>query len=194
VSDTLQTVLIIDDNVDLTDLLQMALPRYWPAPPLIVLTAASLEAARAVLAQESVDLVVLDLLLPGGNGLTAVHHLLHDMQTLLGRLLPVVVMSGYLSDVIEGAALRAGMQACVAKGEPHLAPRLVQAMREAWQRHQYIEERLRLVREARPADQDSPSQGEPGEPGEKGDKGDKGEKGDKGDKGDTGDLAGGLGG
>jgi len=116
------------------------------------------------------------------------------MQAILGRLLPVVVMSGYLSDIIEAAALRAGMQACVYKGDPHLAPRLVQAMREAWSRHLYMEERLRLVQQAGHGDQESPRQGEAGDPGEKGDRGDKGEKGDGGEKGNKGDRGGGAGG
>ena len=144
----LETVLIVDDDADLTLLLKITLPRHWTSARLTVLVAHTLDEARAVLALSPVDLVVLDLRVPGRNGLTAVHHLLHAMQRILGRLLPVVVLSGYLSDIMEDQALRLGMQACIQKGADKLPQRLAEAMRAAWARYQYIEERLRLVCEA----------------------------------------------
>ncbi len=146
--DILETVLIVDDDPALLELLQHALPRAWTQPPLRVLTAATLADALVLLGQMPIDLVVLDLLLPGSNGLAAVQTILHAMQTTLGRLLPVVVISGYLSDTIEEQALRVGMQACVQKGNLDFPTRLAVAMRSSWARHSYIEERLRLLREA----------------------------------------------
>ena len=145
---SLRTALIVDDSPDLIALLTAALPRHWPTARLTVLSAATLDEATAILGTSPIDLVVLDLLMPVGGGPTAVHQILPTMQAILGRLLPVVVISGYMSDIVEEQALRVGMQACVQKGGQHFPRRLAEAMRAAWSRHLYIEERLRLLREA----------------------------------------------
>ena len=59
-------ILVVDDEPEVRDLLQEYLIRQG----LAVSTAASVSEARAVLAARQVDLVVLDLRMPGEDGLS----------------------------------------------------------------------------------------------------------------------------
>jgi CheY-like chemotaxis protein len=130
----LRTILFIDDDPDWLEIVQDALTRLWPYTPLRHLVAVNLESGLAVLAQSEVDLIVLDLQLPGFTELEAVRALVEAMRTTLG-VRPVVVMSGYLTTERRLQALRAGMQECVGKSEDAVFEHLSAAIQRAWSKH-----------------------------------------------------------
>lgn len=93
---TMQRVLIVEDDRALSHGITMALQ----APQRQLLTAFDLSAARRQLEQMEPDLVILDLNLPDGNGLT----LLQQLRT--HSAVPVILLTAndLESDVVEGLA------------------------------------------------------------------------------------------
>src|SRR2546430_2359347 len=66
-----ETVLLIDDDPQWAALVRVLLPHEWPPPAFALTVATSLEAGLAVLERASVDLILLDLALPGCTDLRA---------------------------------------------------------------------------------------------------------------------------
>lgn len=91
-----------------------------------------LEEAVAALAEESFDVVLLDLNLPDGDGLD----LLRRLQEAEGAPAPVIVLTGHQEDALIDACLQAGAQDFLIKGE-FQADALGRAIR-------YARERFRL--------------------------------------------------
>jgi PAS domain S-box-containing protein len=77
-------ILHVEDDIDLSQVIEAAL-----AGRAEVVTAPSLQAAEQLLAESAFSLVVLDLMLPDGNGL----HLLEKLPTVAGKSIPVVILS-----------------------------------------------------------------------------------------------------
>ena len=65
------TILIVDDEPDLREVLE----EYFLAQGYIALSAASATAARALAAARPVDVALLDISMPGEDGLSLARHL-----------------------------------------------------------------------------------------------------------------------
>ena len=65
-TDANPNILVVDDHRDLRE----ALTRYLSDNGMKVIEAASAAAARRTLAQKTIDLVVLDIMMPGEDGLS----------------------------------------------------------------------------------------------------------------------------
>ena len=94
------TILVIDDEKNIRRTLAMVLE----GEGFEVLDAPTAEDGLRVLARRKVDAVVLDVSLPGMDGLTALRHILDD-----DRDLPVVMISGHASiqDAVEATRIGA---------------------------------------------------------------------------------------
>jgi len=80
-------ILVVDDEADIRDLVQEILTEEGYA----VSVSASAEEARAACAAQQPDLVLLDIWMPGTDGIS----LLREWQQAYGSALPVVMMSGH---------------------------------------------------------------------------------------------------
>lgn len=101
-SATHQRILVVEDENDLQDLLRFNLER----DGFEVETAASGERALELIRTQSPDLVLLDLMLPGVDGLTVCRNLRNDPET---AKVPVVMLTakGEETDVVVGLELGA---------------------------------------------------------------------------------------
>jgi signal transduction histidine kinase len=111
-------VLIVDDDADtrdlLTTILAMAGARVTPV--------ASVQAARAVWAAQSFDLVLSDLSMPREDG----YDLIRDLRAAGGPRVPAVVLSAYARGEDRARALAAGFDGYVSKpAEPEALLRVV---------------------------------------------------------------------
>lgn len=131
-----QTVLLIDDDPAWTQLVQYRLAHAWSAPPVMLHTAASLETGLVVLWTQPIDLVLLDLGLPGCSDVAAVKALVQAMLQ-SGGLRPIVVLSAYLTDPLRRHILTLGGQESICKDDPDLWQALTAAMQRAWDRHRF---------------------------------------------------------
>jgi CheY-like chemotaxis protein len=77
-----------------------------------VVTAPDGEAGVALALTMRPDVVVMDLAMPGLNGITATHRLKQDPRT---RRTPIVVLTGYAFRAIEQGALEAGADVFLTK-------------------------------------------------------------------------------
>jgi len=94
-------ILIVDDSCDNSELLQIMLN--WEG--FVAVTAASGEEALASVAAEPPDLVLLDLSLPGLNGLQVIGQMKGNLTT---RDIPIVIVSGRGDDATRLRVLNAG--------------------------------------------------------------------------------------
>jgi two-component system cell cycle response regulator DivK len=94
-------VLIVDDSLHTRDLYS----EYLTFHGLGVVTAAEAEAGIALAQTLKPDVIVMDLAMPGLNGITATHRLKQHPRT---RRIPVIVLTGYAFRAIEQGALEAG--------------------------------------------------------------------------------------
>ena len=92
-------ILVVDDDESVCDLVQA----YLGAEGFRVSTARDAAAMSAVLAAESIDLLVLDLRLPDGDGLA----LLRDLRAAQGYV-PVIILSGKNADIDRIVGLEVG--------------------------------------------------------------------------------------
>lgn len=69
-----QHILVVDDDPIICELLD----KYLSAEGFLVSTAQSGEAMRSIMASESIDLAILDLIMPGEDGLTLTRYLQHE--------------------------------------------------------------------------------------------------------------------
>ena len=103
------TVLVVDDEEAIRELMVTALATKTRD----VLAAASGDEALEILKRTEVDLVLLDLSMPGLDGLEAIP-LLKDAAPSLG----IIVFSGFAADRMRGPALALGADRYLEKGEP----------------------------------------------------------------------------
>jgi two-component system, cell cycle response regulator DivK len=101
-------VLIIDDSMHTRDLYR----EYLTFRGLGVVTAAEAEAGVAMAHTLKPDVIVMDLAMPGLNGITATHRLKQHPRT---RRIPVIVLTGYAFRAIEQGALEAGADVFLTK-------------------------------------------------------------------------------
>jgi two-component system phosphate regulon response regulator PhoB len=99
---TKETILIVDDEEDIIELIQYNLKNEGYS----ILTAEAGEQAIKIAKQARPDLIVLDLMLPGMDGLEVTRYLRSNDQT---RDLPIVILTakGEESDIITGLELGA---------------------------------------------------------------------------------------
>ena len=97
-----EKILVVDDEEDILELVRYNLDREGYQ----VLCAVSGEEALEMAASEPVDLIILDLMLPGIDGLEVARRLKHNMNT---REIPIVMLTakGEEADVVAGLELGA---------------------------------------------------------------------------------------
>ena len=105
VSASSSRVLVVDDHADIRDPLAAFLRRH----DLEVLTAADAASARALLRQHRIDLVVLDIMLPGEDGLSLCRHLAATSGT------PVILLTAMAGQDERVAGLEIGADDYVTK-------------------------------------------------------------------------------
>jgi two-component system cell cycle response regulator DivK len=101
-------VLIVDDSMHTRDLYT----EYLTFRGLGVVTAAEAETGVALAHTLKPDVIVMDLAMPGLNGITATHRLKQHPRT---RRIPVIVLTGYAFRAIEQGALEAGAEVFLTK-------------------------------------------------------------------------------
>jgi len=87
-------VLVADDDRNIRELLQT----YLEASGCLVFPAGNGKAAMDILERESIDLVLLDIEMPGGNGLEICRAIKEDKRT---RMIPVMIVTGHESERLE---------------------------------------------------------------------------------------------
>jgi two-component system OmpR family response regulator len=102
---SLSRILVVDDHADIRDPLAAFLRRH----ELDVLTAPDAATARTLLRQHPIDLVVLDIMLPGEDGLSLCRHLAETTST------PVILLSAMASQDDRVAGLEIGADDYVTK-------------------------------------------------------------------------------
>ena len=102
---TSSRILVVDDHADIRDPLAAFLRRH----DLEVLTAADAATARTLLSQHRIDLVVLDIMLPGEDGLSLCRHLAETSST------PVILLTAMASQEDRVAGLEIGADDYVTK-------------------------------------------------------------------------------
>ena len=97
-----ETILVVDDEEDILELVRHHLQREGYT----VVGAVSGEKALKLIRQESPDLIILDLMLPGIGGLDVARHLKSDARC---RAIPLIMLSakGEEADVVTGLELGA---------------------------------------------------------------------------------------
>jgi two-component system cell cycle response regulator DivK len=101
-------VLIVDDSLHTRELYM----EYLKYRGLGVVTAPEAEAGLTLARTLRPDVVIMDLAMPGLNGITATQRLKQDPRT---RRIPVIVLTGYAFRAIEHGALEAGADAFLTK-------------------------------------------------------------------------------
>ncbi|HEU5196681.1 MAG TPA: response regulator [Methylomirabilota bacterium] len=101
-------VLIVDDSLHTRELYS----EYLTYRGLGVLTAPDGEAGVALALAMKPDVIVMDLAMPGLNGITATHRLREHPRT---RRIPVIVLTGYAFRAIQQGALEAGANVFLTK-------------------------------------------------------------------------------
>src|SRR5690242_3863192 len=101
-----RTVLICEDETMLRELIRVSLA----GGGYRFVEATTVGEAEAALAEEAPDVVLLDLMLPGGSGLDVLRTLRRR-----GSRVPAVVISAWTTDEYRAAAAAAGVDAFVAK-------------------------------------------------------------------------------
>ncbi len=98
-------ILVVDDHKDIRDLLA----RYLDQNGLRVTTAADAAAARRTLKSAAIDLVVLDIMMPGEDGLSLCRYLQESTAT------PVILLTAMAEDTDRVVGLEIGADDYVAK-------------------------------------------------------------------------------
>lgn len=101
-------VLIVDDSLHTREMYT----EYLTYRGLGVVSAADAESGLALARALRPDAIVMDLAMPGLNGITATHRLKQDART---RRIPVLVLTGYAFRAIQHGALEAGADAFLTK-------------------------------------------------------------------------------
>ncbi len=101
-------LLIVDDDPDMTRLLSQALA----SPDREIVIAASAAAAERILAEQTIALIVLDLMLPDADGRRVLARLREDPHT---ATVPIVVMSAHAAGATRAECFALGADAYIAK-------------------------------------------------------------------------------
>ena len=101
-------VLLVDDSLHTRELYT----EYLTFRGLSVVAAAEAEAGIALAQTLKPDVIVMDIAMPGLNGITATHRLKQHPRT---RRIPVIVLTGYAFRAIEQGALEAGADVFLTK-------------------------------------------------------------------------------
>jgi CheY-like chemotaxis protein len=101
-------VLIVDDSMPTRELYT----EYLTFRGLGVVSAAEAESGMALAHSMKPDVIVMDLAMPGLNGITAAHRLKQHPRT---RRIPIIVLTGYAFRAIEQGALEAGADVFLTK-------------------------------------------------------------------------------
>ncbi len=135
----LRVLLVEDDPAD-AELVRIALCERgdWPQPHWVP----SLRAAQAALSEEEIDLLLLDLSLPDGEGLATLKALMPQLEA--GGI-PCVVMTGTNDEATGIRAIELGAQDLIVKGEPTLGG-LRRSLAYALQRGLHAQQ-LRIAKE-----------------------------------------------
>jgi two-component system, cell cycle response regulator DivK len=132
----LPLVLVVDDDAGTRDLVAGILePGGYE-----VATAGTVSAARLRLIEETPDLILMDLELPDGDGLTLTVWIKHNQRT---KAIPVVALTGHVSLERRSAATDAGCAGFISK--PINGGRFVQQV------ERYLASQDRRLPRARPA-------------------------------------------
>lgn len=107
--------MICDDEPPLRELMKVTL-----GPAYATVEAADVDTARAVVFEARPDLVLLDVMMPGGSGLDVLREIRADPELVST---PVVVVSAWTDPAESDAALAAGADAFLSK--PFLVDELV---------------------------------------------------------------------
>ena len=103
-------VLIVEDDADSLEVVARLVTRAGHAP----IRAANGWEALVALDERNVDVVVLDLMMPGMNGLTFLRILRHDDRR---KHLPVILLTALRTGDMVAGCLKLGVGACLIKGE-----------------------------------------------------------------------------
>ena len=128
--------LLVEDNLDDAEIVRVRLESE-PVPrgaPIRLLHAATAASACAVLRQQEVDVVILDLSLPDAHGLEAIHRIRAEVPDV-----PIVVLTGTADETLALEALRAGAQDYVLKPPPD-GRAVRRVLRYARERHQLMQQ------------------------------------------------------
>ena len=104
------SVMVVDDHAIFREALSLSLSQY--SNFMVPFQAESGEEALEILAREEPDVVLMDISLPGMNGLEAIRRALEI------RCMPVIAISMYERRAYEPAAKSAGARAYVCKSAP----------------------------------------------------------------------------
>lgn len=134
-----RSILVIDDEADMLNLLKRTLSKDLEAK---VATAASGEAALALLEEERFDLILSDIRMPGMDGLSLLSHVkeVNPEQTVL-----MMTAHGDVDTVVE--AMKQGAYDFITK--PFDLDALVMRLEKAFERTTLLRENLRLQRQCR---------------------------------------------
>jgi len=131
-------VLLVEDNPAHVHLVEAALARSRHGP-IDVVAAGTLADALARIAEDGIDLVLLDLSLPDSSGLATALYVLEEAEGI-----PVIVLSGSDDDEIAMEAVAAGAEDYQIKGQLDLEL-LPRSIRYALERHRLKSELARLA-------------------------------------------------
>ena len=119
-----RSVLVVDDNEDTRHLLRTMLEAHGAR----VLTANSVDEARAELAREIPDVLVTDLAMPGEDGFSLLEYCRHHDDARL-QSLPIMALTAYGTQQAQDRVLAAGFDAYLAKPvDPAEVGRLVREL------------------------------------------------------------------
>lgn len=105
-----RSVLVVDDNEDTRHLLRTMLEAHGAR----VITANSVDEARAALAGEIPDVLVTDLAMPGEDGFSLLEYCRHHDDARL-QSLPIMALTAYGTQQAQDRVLAAGFDAYLAK-------------------------------------------------------------------------------
>ena len=119
-----RSVLVVDDNEDTRHLLRTMLEAHGAR----VMTANSVDEARAALAREIPDVLVTDLAMPGEDGFSLLDYCRHHDDARL-QTLPIMALTAYGTQQAQDRVLAAGFDAYLAKPvDPAEVGRLVREL------------------------------------------------------------------
>jgi len=101
-------VLVVDDSVDTRELYAT----YFRHRGFDAITAADGDEGIALATQRKPAVIVMDLAMPGINGISAAHHLKHDPRT---RRIPIILLTGHGHRAIQFGALEMGADVFLTK-------------------------------------------------------------------------------
>ncbi|MBU2705414.1 response regulator [Zooshikella marina] len=119
-----QHILVVDDHSDIRELIG----RYLKQQDYEVSLAENGEQMKEVLAKESIDLIIMDLMMPGDDGLTLCREVRHESN------IPIIILSALGEDTDKIVGLEVGADDYLAK--PFNPRELLARVRAVLRRHQ----------------------------------------------------------